>query len=94
MQFVLTGAHMSLSWEPMLLLWLVDEPALDAAIAGRRWGAALIRAVPPNVPHSRTPTLLERGEELGVLVAVMVPLAAGVCASSGFIGLGAELRFS
>ena len=94
MQLVLTGAHRSLSWEPVLLLGLVDEPALDAAIAGRIWGAALISAVPPNVPHSRTPTLLERGEELGVLVAVMVPFAAGVLASSGFVGLGAELRLS
>ena len=77
-----------------MLLRLVDEPALDATVASARLRAAFIGTVPPYVPDPRAPSLLERGEEFGVLVAVMEPLAAEVLAPSGLVGLRAELRLS
>ena len=77
-----------------MLLRLVDEPALGATVASARLRAAFIGTVPSCVPDPRAPSLLERGEELGVLIAVMKPLAAGVCAPPGLVGLRAELRLS
>ena len=90
MRIVLTGALTSLSWEPILLLRLVDEPAFDATITGARLRAAFVGTVPPYVPDPRAPSPLERAEELGVLIGVMEAFTAGVCTPPGLEGLRAQ----